>query len=38
MIPMIPIDKTNVDKAVAWTVDDAAYALVKKMYDDLGAK
>jgi ABC-type sugar transport system substrate-binding protein len=38
MIPMIPIDKTNVDSAVAWKVDDNAYAMVKKMFDDLGAK
>ena len=38
MIPMIPIDKTNVDSAVAWKVDDSAYAMVKKMFDDLGAK
>ncbi len=38
MIPMIPIDKTNVASAVAWKVDDNAYAMVKKMFDDLGAK
>ena len=38
MIPMIPIDKTNVASAVAWKVDDNAYAMVRKMFDDLGAK
>jgi ribose transport system substrate-binding protein len=38
MIPIVYIDKENVDKAVAWKVDDAAYELVKKLYDDLGAK
>jgi ribose transport system substrate-binding protein len=38
MIPMIPIDKTNVASAVAWKVDDNAYAMVRKMFDDLGVK
>lgn len=38
MIPMTFIDKTNVDKAVNWKADDAAYESVKKMFDDLGAK
>lgn len=38
MIPMIYIDKSNVDQAVAWQADAAAYDLVKKMFDDLGAK
>lgn len=34
MIPMIPIDKSNVDKAVSWVVDDNAYQLVVDMFDN----
>lgn len=33
MIPMLWIDKTNVDQAVAWKVDDNAYEIVKKLFD-----
>ena len=38
MIPILYIDKANVEQAVAWKVDEKAYELVKKLYDDLGAK
>jgi ribose transport system substrate-binding protein len=33
MIPMIPIDESNVDQAVSWVVDDNAYKLVVEMFD-----
>lgn len=35
MIPMAFIDKSNVDTAVAWEVDEAAYEQVRQMFDDL---
>jgi len=33
MIPMIWIDKNNIDQAVSWTVDNKAYDIVKKLFD-----
>ena len=35
MIPMLPINKDNVDEAVSWVVDDAAYELVVKEFDKM---
>jgi ribose transport system substrate-binding protein len=34
MIPMLPIDQSNVDEAVSWVVDDNAYQLVVDMFDE----
>ena len=33
MIPMLPIDQSNVNEAVSWVVDDNAYQLVVDMFD-----
>jgi len=38
MIPMAFIDKSNVDTAVAWKVDAAAYQQVRDMFDNLKAQ
>ena len=33
MIPMLWINKDNVDQAVSWEVDDTAFDLVNKMFE-----
>ena len=35
MIPMLPINKDNIDEAVSWEVDKVAYELVKKEFDNM---